>query len=573
MCPNSPYLDYFASLLREVAGRYGPSALYIDNFGVSIECRCRFCAEAFREATGKERPAKTNWTDAAWQEFRRWSRERNFVLARQLVEAIRGVRPETVVVFNRGGFRTLTGHGNPEDIHEFAHHIADNVHGESAVRFYGQSFCHINEQCAFGRAIETPMWTWVEYPLLPWSHVSAPPAEVKLKAAKVLANGGRPMVWSVPRSPDCDERGLEGLAEVFGLAARFPECFNQTEHVPFLGVLYSSQTMEEYSAGDGTKFGECQKEFSGVLALARHNHLPADVLLDKHVTREHLSRYRVLILPNAAALSEEQCRQIAAFVQAGGGLIAMFESSLFDERGHQRADFGLAEALGVSFQKDLGSQSQRWSTGYSVLAESVGRSVCSARVNASGRVVAKEGDYSPTTKLAAAFRKNYSAVDGQHPVTASLGPGFRLPAGGRHLGVKAQGNALGLSTLLTRCRYYCDYPGQPTGFPGLVAHEFGQGRVLYVPGQFGLTYAERGFPDYRRLFRDAVEWMTRGELPVRTTLPDTVEVTLTRSKAGDPIVHIVNCSADLSRPVERVIPVAGATLSVRLPDGKPRRVR
>ncbi|MBM4050437.1 MAG: hypothetical protein FJ279_35530, partial [Planctomycetes bacterium] len=34
MCPNSPYLDYFASLLREVAERYAPPALYIDNFGV-----------------------------------------------------------------------------------------------------------------------------------------------------------------------------------------------------------------------------------------------------------------------------------------------------------------------------------------------------------------------------------------------------------------------------------------------------------------------------------------------------------------------------------------------------------
>ena len=526
MCPNSPYLDYFQSLLREVAGQYGPQTIYIDNFGLGADCTCQSCAEAFREACGEEPPAR-DWDDPIWQRYRLWSRERNFVLARRLVEAIRSARPDTFVVFNRGHFRTMTGHGNPEDIYKFAHEIADNVHGESAVRFYGQSFDHINEQCLFGRAIDTPMWTWVEYPVLPWSHVSAPPAEVKIKAAKVLANGGRPMVWTVPRAPDCDGRGLAGLADVFGLVERFPEYFNQTEHVPFLGVLYSSQTMEEYCRGEGDRFAECQKEFSGALTLARHNHLPAEVLLDRHVTQEYLSRYRVLVLPNAAGLSDEQCAEIRAFVQGGGGLVAAFESSLWDERGRRRNDFELADVFGASFVRDLGPQNEHWSTGYSV-------------------------------------------VDCEHAVTASVGTGLRLPAGGRYVAAKESG-ALRLCTLLTRCRYYCDHPGERTDFPGLLAHEFGKGRVVYVPGQFCLTYAERGFPDYRSLFRDAIDWVTDGEPLIRASLPDTVEVTLARSAGGAYVLHLVNCSADLSRPVERVVPVAGASVELRLPD--PRRAR
>lgn len=521
MCPNSPYLDYFRSLLREVAESYGPEILYIDNFGVSIGCECRFCADAFRDASGLERPARMDWDDPAWQTYRRWSRERNFALARRLADAIRSARPGALVVFNRGHFRSMTGHGNPEDIRTFAHEIADNVHGESAVRFYGQSFSHINEQCAFGRAIDTPMWTWVEYPLQPWSYVASPPAEVRIKAAKVLANGGRPMVWNVPRAPDCDERGLVGLAEVYGLASRFPEYFNGAEHAPFIGVLYSSQTMEEYVRGDRARFEECQKEFSGALALVRHNHLPADILLDGRVTREHLARYRVLVLPNAAALSDGQCEAIRDFVRAGGGVIATAESSLYKEDGRRRDDFGLADLFGAHFERGLRPQSERYSAGYSI-------------------------------------------IDGQHPITARLGEGFRLPAGGRYLGVREVAPGTRLSALLTRCRYYCDHPGQRTEFPGLLACEFGQGRVLYAPGQFGLTYAGRGFPDYRNLLRDAVDWITRGELPIRTSLPDTVEVTLTRSASGALVVHLVNCSADLSRPVERVLPVDGGTIQVRL---------
>ena len=530
MCPNSPYLDYFQSLLREVAGGYGPDAIYIDNFGVIINCDCQFCAAAFREVSEHDLPATANWDDPVWQEFRQWSRERNFVLARRLVGAIRSASPEMPAVFNRGSFRSMTGHGNPQDISTFAHEIADNVHGESAVRFYGQSFAHINEQCMFGRAIDTPMWTWVEYPLLPWSHVSAPPAEAKIKAAKVLANGGRPMVWNVPRAPDCDERGLAGIAEVFGLAAQFPQYFDHTEHVPFLGVLYSSQTMEEYCHGNATRYGECQKEFAGALALARHNHVPADILLDGHIKQEHLSRYEVLVLPNAAALSTKQCEGIRAFVAGGGGLIATHESSLWDERGRRSDDFGLADVFGVRFEKELRQQSERRSTGYSV-------------------------------------------IDREHPVAAAFDTGFRLPAGGRYLGVSEAETAFRLSTLLTRCRYYCDYPGQPTEFPGLIVHECGRGRVVYVPGQFGLTYAERGFPDYRRLMKDAIDWITRGKTLIRTSLPKTVEVTLVRTAAGELALHLVNCSADLSAPVERVVPVTGETIQIRLAGPAPCHAR
>src|SRR5207248_7736569 len=55
-----------------------------------------------------------------------------------------------------------------------------------------------------------------------------------------------------------------------------------------------------------------------------------------------------------AALSDEQCRQLRAFVERGGGLVATFETSLCDESGARRPDFGLADLLGVSFRRRAG---------------------------------------------------------------------------------------------------------------------------------------------------------------------------------------------------------------------------
>src|SRR5262249_44563243 len=58
--------------------------------------------------------------------------------------------------------------------------------------------------------------------------------------------------------------------------------------------------------------------------------------------------YRVLVLADAAALSTAQCDAIRQYVQRGGSLVATFASSLFDEYGVRRADFGLADVFGVS---------------------------------------------------------------------------------------------------------------------------------------------------------------------------------------------------------------------------------
>ena len=62
---------------------------------------------------------------------------------------------------------------------------------------------------------------------------------------------------------------------------------------------------------------------------------------------------QTLILPNVAALSDEQCRQLREFVERGGGLVATYETSLYDECGGPRADFGLADLFGVSFARHV----------------------------------------------------------------------------------------------------------------------------------------------------------------------------------------------------------------------------
>ena len=75
---------------------------------------------------------------------------------------------------------------------------------------------------------------------------------------------------------------------------------------------------------------------------------------DRLLDREQSSQFRTLILPNIAALSTEQCKQIRDFVERGGSIIATYETSLYDEWGVQRKDFGLASLFGASYRRQQG---------------------------------------------------------------------------------------------------------------------------------------------------------------------------------------------------------------------------
>ena len=78
-----------------------------------------------------------------------------------------------------------------------------------------------------------------------------------------------------------------------------------------------------------------------------------DFVHEDRLEPERLSKYRALLLPNIAMLSDRQCQQIRDYVQSGGSIMASFETSLYDENLKPRADFGLADLLGISKAGDV----------------------------------------------------------------------------------------------------------------------------------------------------------------------------------------------------------------------------
>jgi hypothetical protein len=294
-----------------------------------------------------------------------------------------------------------------------------------------------------------------------------------------------------------------------------------------VGLVYSQQTAWFHGANvEGHTLGWYQ-----ALVEAR---VPFEMVHDRLLDDKHLAALRTLILPNVAALSDEQCRQLRRFVERGGGLVATYETSLYDEWGAKRKDLGLGPLFGVTWK---------------------------------GRV---EGP----------MQNSYLRLEAdpdtgkRHPLLAGLEDAPRVINAAHR--VKVEATQRYANTPLTLIPSYPDlpmekvYPRVPrTDVPQVFVREPGRGRVVYFPGDVDRTFWEVLSVDHFKLLRNAVLWATDEEPPATVAGPGVLDVTVWRQKSSL-TVHLVNLTNPMMMrgPVRELLPVGGQKVRLRLPDGK-----
>src|SRR5262249_55883882 len=156
---------------------------------------------------------------------------------------------------------------------------------------------------------------------------------------------------------------------------------------------------------------------------------------------------------NVALLSDEQCRQIQAFVDRGGSLLATFETSLYNERNQPRPDFGLADVFGIH----------------------------------------KAGDRTGGTS-ANGF---YARIERPHEILDGFTGTNWLPGAEYRVPLRAVENAV--MTVVPPYPAYppeLSYPRQPhTDEPAVVVREKGSSRLVFFPGDIERTMWRSGHTD------------------------------------------------------------------------------
>jgi hypothetical protein len=250
-------------------------------------------------------------------------------------------------------------------------------------------------------------------------------------------------------------------------------------------------------------------------AEAAHELLLQEHLLHAVLPRiERLERFQLLVLANHLALSDAEAEAIRSFVADGGTLLVTGESGLQDEQGHQRADFALADVMGVHFE---------------------GRSqVHRAHVRVSSE----------------ALTPGIPAI----PLAFDRQPTLVRVGGGEILATFAPGEAE--MTDATTILWGHPAPAAQPTLPLAIGHRFGRGRSIYL----GLNLATQGFASLwlRQLGRNALHALVPDPSLV-VDAPPSVEVVLNR---GDDryILHILNYSVGAADTTPAPSPVRGITV-------------
>jgi hypothetical protein len=528
-CALGPYnFEFMTGVHKEIMEFYRVDGIFSNRWAGQGMCYCEHCVRNFKAFSGMDIPRTNDRRDLAYQKYLEWQIARLKELWFLWDRTIREIKSGSRYIPN--GFPDNVVTGALSDIFFTDHQGRSGVippwsNGKRAKEL----------RATMGMKPLGGIFSIGLEERYRWKDSVQSEAEVRIWVAEGTANNMRP--WFVKFSGTLyDRRWVKVIDEIYQWHYRAEPYLRNVAPLARVAMVYSEQT-NRYYGGERWQEQSLGHELGMYHALIE-SRIPFEMVNDRLFDADRLKPFKLLILPNIAALSESQCGQLRQYVQSGGSLFATFETALYDERGKRRSDFGLGDLFGVSYEDRVDGP--------------------------------MKNSY---------LRLKKDSTTGQfHPVLNGLEDAYRIVNGVWRLNVKPH---LDFPSPVTLIPAYPDlpmehvYPRQPdTDIRELYLRELGSSRIAYIPWDIDRTFWDIMNVDHGRLLRNVIEWAADEESPVRVTGPGILDVTAWRQKQSI-TVHLVNLTNPMMMkgPFRELIPVGEQKVQVRIPrDDKVKQV-
>ncbi len=491
MCLNSPFQNLLLEQIKEVVTGYAVDGVYFDGIYELVEgCYCDYCREKFREEFGRDLPKNPH--DPLMTRFRMQAVEDTCHSIRNLINES---APSTLFIMDTLGVRAYESFG--QDLTQLRRYL-DVFLLEAYWEYTGQPIWYVGmERRQVAAETRKPVWFPCWFPLHPNGNFAPiPKATIRLWAGEALVNQGAPVCVEQDLF-DIDRSRFPTLQTVFKGIKKISPYMRGSKPLPYAGLLHSVATKELLISNRALSNTD---NFKGAYMALLEHHIPFEVITEGTLSFHDLKRFKVLVVVDALCMTQSNIEAIRQYVSHGGGLVATYRSSYYDEDGHLREHFGLADILGVD------------ASGFLLREGPIGPE------QLGGREAVTYYRIAAGNPLADGLEGDFSSLSGG-VVKVTPQPGVDVAAHILDYDYRKQDNP---------DRKWVWWPGKPS-YP-LITTKKEAGRAAYISGELTLAFWRHGLPEAGRLFVNTVRW-AGGTPPFEVQAPGSVQVEVCTSPA------------------------------------------
>lgn len=513
-CPSGPYYqEKSLEIIDEVMENYDNDGFFFNWFSFSERdysrrlwgpCHCVNCQEAFRAETGMEVPSVEDWSDPAWVKHIEFKRRVLADVSGQIRDRIRQ-KPGVCLLLRQTSDVTM-------------HEVNGSVDRPLPLwRYWPGENAKLDHGTDASKPVVTNVVLFLD---LPYRFSAEQPGLVSIYGAQVLAHKVNPWIYVLGTLDQPDRKNFEAGSVILKFSRDHQDLYENTTACPKVVLVQSTKSMERYGLDRGEAL--VQNAFRGSYRVLIEHHIPFTIIEDTDLPAKQasgeLSRYDCLVLPNVAAMSDEEAAALDEYVAGGGGIVMTYESGLFNADANKRNGFALQAMAGTRVEarrEDMRSAYLRITS----------------------------PDDLPDTELT-----KFIMVDGSFLYT---------DAGD---GAESSLKLIPPSRVGPPEVTYWDYE---TDHPGRITRKHGAGKVIYFPWQVDALFFGLSLPEHSQLIASAVEEVSSGGRQVSGDIPPQVEVVLAEQHGGGrTLVHLINYSGHQDRSFHPAIELRDIAIKI-----------
>lgn len=509
-CMSSAYRTYALEQLKEIVGLYHPDSLFIDIFGKSL-CYCDNCKRRYRERFGMEIPEKDEDMIRYNKDLAKFLDDDAEELLDEVKTELKALDPSLAITVN------FSAHYRKSTRDKLDYMYTEPWAGNWLSGAY-------TRDTSGGR-----------YPQLGPGNVSQifnyqPYSIYELAASEIAAQDCHVFMYS-------ESMRRDGSLE-FEEARRIGKAYREIEKIqPYLTdrkvhadicILQSdiSDTLKvtkpiPVRSVSRTKIsGKHREALLGAMKLCDYSKVSWCLTPELELDLKKMKEFKAVIIPSVAYISDEMAADIEQYIREGGIALISGESGLTDADGRERDQFRLGDLMGLALERRNNDYVQNpWS----------------AYIEQENTLIWKD---TPQTSLPVKDTVlNCSINDSSNML---LHGSFLNPA-------------VGLSDT-TWVNWGSPLPGNSTGYPAIVEHTVGEGKVLSFCFDF-FALINENFIWTKTLFSKTMKYLFRPSVYIDTEYQNMIEYTFYEREAVDRskdaavqewILHELSASARLT---------------------------